>query len=123
MTGNLTRDPEIKILPSGKVVCGFTVADSYKPNRDAEETTTFIDVVLWGTLAENFANTVKRGQRVIVEGRINQRSWETKDGEKRTKLELIGESAGPDLRWQAGSVTKAASNERPARDAFDDEPF
>jgi len=130
VTGNLVRDAELKFTNSGKAVCNFTVADSYKPNRDAEEQVVYMDVVMWGSLAENFVSSLKKGQRVICEGRVQQRNWETDKGEKRSKYELVADSAGPDLRWQTAEVhhrttngSAGTSESRPFRPQFDEEPF
>jgi single-strand DNA-binding protein len=125
VVGNLVRDPELKFTNSGKAVCSVTVADSYRANREAEEKTTFMDVTLWGTLAENFADSLRKGNRVFCEGRVQQRRWETPEGEKRTKLELVADNAGPDLRFARASLTNNDQrSETPDHAIIDDEsPF
>ena len=120
VTGNLVRDPELKFTNSGKAVCGVSIADNYKSAKDAEPEVTFIDVVVWGTLAENVAGSLKKGQRVFCEGRVKERKWETQEGQKRTKLELIADVMGPDLRWQSVIVDKAKA---PSKPEFDEDPF
>ena len=122
ITGNLVRDPELKFTTNGKAVCEVTIADNYKANKDAEGQVSFVDVTLWGTLAENFSNSMKKGQRVFAEGRVQQQSWE-KDEVKHTKLKVVADSAGPDLRFNVVTVQvgNVASPNIPR--AFDDEPF
>ncbi len=89
--GRLTKDPELRQTPNGKSVASFSMAlnRSYK-GADGEwvEDTDFIDVVAWGPLAERVEKYVKRGQRLFVEGRLSQRSWE-QDGQKRSKVEVV----------------------------------
>ncbi len=126
VVGNVTRDPELKFVNSGKAVCSFTVADSYRPRKDAEEQVVFVDCVLWEKLGENFANSVKKGQRVFVEGRMQQRNWETDEGQKRSKMELVGEFAGPDLRWQTAEVHHVVAPKADGfvpKGGFSDDPF
>ncbi len=122
VTGNLVRDPEIKFTNSGKAVCEITIADNYKPNKEAEDQVSYVDVTLWGTLAENFANSMKKGQRVFAEGRVQQQNWE-KDEVKHSKLKLIADSAGPDLRFQTANVTNVGKRESAPARVFDEEPF
>lgn len=119
VVGNLTRDPELSFTNKGTALCKATVADSYRANKDADEEVSFIDVTLWGTLAENFAD-LKKGNRVFVEGRIRQENWETDDGQKRSKLKLVAESAGPDLRFTKVTLTNVGK--RTVSDP-DDSPF
>ena len=76
-----------------------------------KEETSFFDVVTYGTLAENVSESLTRGARVLVQGRLEQRSWETQDGDKRSKIEVIADEVGPSLRWATADVTK---NERRA---------
>lgn len=119
VVGNLTRDPELSFTNKGTPLCKATVADSWRANKDADEEVSFIDVTLWGTLAENFAD-LRKGNRVFVEGRIRQENWETDDGQKRSKLKLVAESAGPDLRFTKVTLTNVGK--RTVSDP-DDSPF
>lgn len=105
--GNLVHDPSMKFANSGTAICEVTVADNYKRNRDAEEEVTYIDVVLFGSLAENIADSLHKGDRVIFDGRLQQQNWETKEGDKRSKLKVIADNFGPDLRFHVANVTKA----------------
>lgn len=101
-TGNLTRTPELRFSQSGTAMCTFTVAENRK--RGDEEQTSFFDVVAFGSLAENVAESLSRGQRVVVMGRLEQRRWETPEGDKRSKIEIVAEAVGPDLRWATCDV-------------------
>jgi single-strand DNA-binding protein len=115
IVGNLTRDPELRFTPSGQATATFGVAVNRRwQNRQTqewEEATSFFDVVSWGQLAENAAQSLTRGTRVLVSGRLDQRSWESQEGEKRTKIEITADEIAPSLRWATVSVTK---NERRA---------
>lgn len=125
VTGNITTDPELKFTNQGLAVLNFTVADNYKRNKDADEEVTFIAVTLWGTLAENFSNSISKGNRVFVEGRVTQQNWETESGEKRSRLNLTADSAGPDLRFHTAVPEKAQtkSGGNPNSPAPRDEDF
>jgi single-strand DNA-binding protein len=113
IVGNLTRDPELRFTPSGQATATFGVAVNRRwQNRQTqewEEATSFFDVVSWGQLAENIAQSLTRGARVVVSGRLDQRSWENQEGEKRSKIEITADEVGPSLRWATVTVTK---NER-----------
>jgi single-strand DNA-binding protein len=103
LIGNITRDPELRFTPSGQAVATFGLAVSRRwQNRQTqawEESTSFFDVVCWGSLAENVSDSLPKGARVVVTGRLDQRSWETQDGEKRSKIEVVADEVGPSLRW------------------------
>ena len=89
ITGNVTRDPELKFLNSGSAVLSFGVAvnRSWKDSNDEwKEEVSFFDVTAWQDLAENVGDTIAKGDRVIVTGRLQQRTWETDDGDKRSKI-------------------------------------
>jgi single-strand DNA-binding protein len=113
LVGNITRDPELRFTPGGMAVASFGLAVNRRiQNRQTqewEERTSFFDVVSYGTLAENVSESLQRGSRIMVQGRLEQRSWETQDGEKRSKIEVIADDIGPSLRWATADVTK---NER-----------
>ena len=113
IVGNLTRDPELRFTPSGQATASFGVAVNRRwQNRQTqewEEATSFFDVVCWGQLAENAAQSLTRGARVVVSGRLDQRSWETQEGEKRSKIEITADEVAPSLRWATADITK---NER-----------
>jgi single-strand DNA-binding protein len=111
VTGNITRDPELRFAASGNAQVTFGLAVNRRwQNRQSqewEESTSFFDVVCWGSLAENVADSVAKGTRVVVSGRLEQRSWETTDGEKRSKVEIIADELGPSLRWATAKVQKS----------------
>lgn len=108
--GNATRDPEKKYTPSGSAVATFGVAVNRRwQNRTTnewDEAVSFFDVVAWDELAENVAESVQKGTRVVVAGRLDQRSWETQDGEKRSKVEIVADEIAPSLRYATAVVTK-----------------
>ena len=113
LTGNVTRDPELRFTPNGQATASFGLAVNRRwQNRQTqewEETTSFFDVVCWRELAQNAAESLSRGARVIVSGRLEQRSWETDGGERRSRVEIIADELGPSLRWATAQVVK---NER-----------
>ena len=113
IVGNITRDPELRFTPTGQATASFGVAVNRRwQNRQTqewEEATSFFDVVCWREMAENASESLSRGSRVIVTGRLDQRSWETHDGDKRSKVEIVADEIGPSLRWATAQVTK---NER-----------
>jgi single-strand DNA-binding protein len=113
IVGNLTRDPELRFTPSGQATASFGVAVNRRwQNRQSqewEEATSFFDVVCWGQLAENSAQSLSRGSRVVVSGRLDQRSWENNEGEKRSKIEITADEVAPSLRWATVQITR---NER-----------
>jgi single-strand DNA-binding protein len=148
LVGNVTRDPELRFTPTGQPTTTFGLAVNRRwQNRQTqewEEATSFFDVVCWRELAENASESLHRGARVIVTGRLEQRSWETSDNEKRSKVEVVADELGPSLRWASAVVTKnerkgpgeggggrpATSSNRPsapeaepAYSSYDEEPF
>lgn len=113
LVGNVTRDPELRFTPSGQAVASFGLAVNRRwQNRqtnDWEEQTSFFDIVCWAQMAENVSESVTKGMRVMVNGRLEQRSWETETGDKRSKVEVVADEVGPSLRWASAQVDK---NER-----------
>ena len=108
IVGNATRDPELRYLTSGTALANFGVAVNrrYQKNGEWEEEVSFFDVVCWRELADNVSETVSKGDRVIVTGRLEQRSWETQDGDKRSKVEIVADEVGPSLRWATAQISK-----------------
>jgi single-strand DNA-binding protein len=110
LVGNVTRDPELRYTPSGQTVATFGLAVNRRwQNRQTqewEEQVSFFDVKSWSGLAENVAESVQRGTRVIVTGRLEQRSWETDNGDKRSKVEVVADEVAPSLRWATATVQK-----------------
>ena len=113
LVGNVTRDPELRFIASGQANCSFGLAVNRRwQNRQTqewEEATSFFNVVCWREMAENVAESVTKGSRVVVTGRLEQRSWETDQGEKRSVVEVVADEIGPSLRWATAQVTR---NER-----------
>lgn len=113
LVGNITRDPELRFTPGGQPTASFGLAVNRRwQNRQTqewEEATSFFDIVCWQSLAENVSESLHRGARIVVTGRLDQRSWETNDGEKRSKVEVTADEIGPSLRWASVAITK---NER-----------
>ena len=110
IVGNLTDDPELRYTPNGAAVAKFRVAVNRRYKDQSGEwkdgDTSYFTVNAWRTLAENVAETLTRGANVIVVGRLQQRSWETQDGEKRTVIEIEADEVGPSLRWATAKVEK-----------------
>ena len=107
--GNVTRDPELRYLNSGTALASFGVAwnNRYKDrNGEQVEDTSFFDVTCWRDLADNVAESISKGDRVIVYGKLEQRSWETQEGEKRSKVEIVADEVAPSLRWATAQVNK-----------------
>jgi single-strand DNA-binding protein len=146
IVGNITRDPELRYTPSGQanVRLGVAVNRRWQDRNSGEwqEATSFFDVIAWRELAENVNESLKRGTRVIVTGRLEQRTWE-QEGNKRSVVEIIADEIAPSLRWATAKVEKtdrrngdqggggggsgygrsAPSSEPPPYDDFGDEPF
>ena len=115
LVGNLTRDPELRYTTGGRGVASFGLAVNrrYQQNGEWQEDTSFFNVVAWGDLGENAAASLTKGNRLIVTGRLQQRDYETREGEKRNVIEVIADDLGPSLRWAQAQV------ERIARDSGD----
>lgn len=112
VVGNITREPELKFLGSGNAAVKFSIAvNKRKKGKDGEyeESTSFFDVQAYGTLAENLANSVQKGNRVVVTGEIEQRSWDDKEGNKRSTVEITASEVGPSLRWATAEITRNPS--------------
>jgi single-strand DNA-binding protein len=94
LMGNLTRDPELRYTPNGSAVASFAIAVNrrYKVENENREETSFFDIVFFGKRAETIAEYMKKGRPILVEGRLQQRRWETDDGQKRSKVEVVGEN-------------------------------
>ncbi len=140
--GNLTRDPELRFTPNGTPVAGFGLAVNrrYQNKKSGEwvEDTSFFNVTVWFKLAENCAESLSKGDRVLVSGRLSQRGWEDKDGQKKSVVEIIASAVAPSLEFAScrieknpkmdtGSVTsstKAKNSEKEELDFTDEDiPF
>ena len=107
--GNLTRDPERRSLPSGDPVCNFSVATNryYTTQGEKREETEFHNIVLFGKLAETASQYLKKGSMVLIEGRIQTRSWDSQDGKKNYKTEIVGERMQLGPRREGATPTPA----------------
>ena len=145
LVGNCTRDPELRFTSSGQAVATFGLAVNRRwQNRQTnewEEQVSFFDVKCWAQMAENVAESVTKGTRVVVSGRLDQRSWETQDGDKRSKVEIVADEVAPSLRYATAQVVRnerrdggdfqgggggggrSVANEPPAGYDMDEEPF
>lgn len=148
VVGNITRDPELRYTPTGQSNTRFGVAVNRRwqdrSSGEWQEATSFFDVVCWRELAENVSESLPKGSRVIVTGRLEQRSYDDRDGNRRSVVEIIADEVGPSLRWASAEVRKndrrdgggggggggrpqpqaqAPGGEKPAYDEFGEEPF
>ncbi|MFA5565050.1 MAG: single-stranded DNA-binding protein [Acidimicrobiia bacterium] len=140
VVGNVTRDPELRFTPGGMAVATFGLAWNRR-KQDGEDEVSFFDITCFRQLAENVAESINRGSRVIVYGSLSQRSWETEDKQRRSKVEIIADDVAPSLRWATANIAKnersdgggmrsgggsgsgySVPNEPPAYD-MDEEPF
>ena len=113
IVGNVTRDPELRYTPSGAANASFGVAVNRRwrdsQSNDWKEQVSFFDVVCWREMADNVCESLSKGTRIVVTGRLEQRSWEDSDGNKKSKVEIRADEIGPSLRWASAEITK---NER-----------
>lgn len=112
IVGNVTREPELRFTPSGQANTRFGLAVNRRWQDRAgewQEAVSFFDVVVWREMAENVSTSLQKGSRVIVTGRLEQRSYETQDNQKRSVVEVIADEVGPSLRWATVDVHR---NER-----------
>ncbi len=110
ITGNLTRDPELRFTPSGvaKAQLGVAVNRRWRNRQTGEweEDTSFFNVICWRDMAENVGESLSQGARVIVTGRLDQRTWETEQGDRRSVIEIVADEIGPSLRWATTEIHK-----------------
>jgi single-strand DNA-binding protein len=124
LVGNLTRDPELKFLNSGLATVKFSLAVNrkFKDNRGEEkEQTSYFDCSALGSIAENIATSLKKGERAIVQGRLEQRTWDTPEGEKRSAVEVKVEACGADLRFAVTSTSRIPNQASPKRAVLHEE--
>jgi single-strand DNA-binding protein len=121
LVGNITRDPELRFTPSGQANATFGLAVNRRwqdrQSGEWQEKVSFFNVVCWREMAENAATSLGKGTRVLVTGRLEQRTYETQEGEKRNVVEVIADEIGPSLRWAEAQVTR---NERRTGDGGGD---
>jgi single-strand DNA-binding protein len=110
IVGNLTRDPEIRYTRDGQATTSLGVAVNrrwqHRDSKEWEESTSFFDVVCWRELAENVALSLTKGARVVVTGRLEQRSWETEEGDRRFKVEIVADEVSASLRFATADLHK-----------------
>jgi single-strand DNA-binding protein len=128
MIGNLVGDPELRYTPSGQAVATFRIASTPRTyDKQANEwkdgDSLFLSVTVWRQQAETVCESLQRGMRVIVNGRLKQRSYETKEGEKRTVYEVEAEDVGPSLRNASAKVTKSERTRAESRPAAQSDPW
>ena len=126
IVGNVTRDPEIRYLSGGSPLATFSIAVNHRFQKQGEwtEETSYFDVTAWRDLAENVTNSISKGNRVVVIGRLDQRTWETDAGEKRSKIEIVADEVAPSLRWAVVQIERSQGKKVSAAPvAHDDEPF
>jgi len=126
VVGNLTSDPELRYTQNGLAVANFTIASTPRnfdraSNEWKDGEALFLRASVWREFAEHVASSLTKGARVIATGRLKQRSYETKEGEKRTAIELEVDEIGPSLRYATATVSRAASSGRGG--AVSDEPW
>jgi single-strand DNA-binding protein len=111
LIGNLVEDPELRFTPSGVPMARLRLAVNRRwrdNNGDWQEDTSFFGGTVWREQAESVAESLQKGARVIVTGRLEQRSWETPDGDKRSVVEIAIDEVGPSLRWATATVTRTS---------------
>ncbi|HAS55312.1 MAG: single-stranded DNA-binding protein [Nitrospirae bacterium GWC2_57_13] len=117
LLGNLTRDPEVRYTPNGAAVASFAIAVNrkYKQGEETKEEVSYIDIVVFGKQAESCGQYINKGDSVLVDGRLQQRRWETEDGQKRNKVEVVAQSVHfmPKRSWsgQPGQGGQAGQSE------------
>lgn len=126
--GNLTADPELRFTPAGAAVANFTVASTPRSFDKAsgewkDGDALFLRCSVWRQAAENVAESLTRGARIIVSGRLVQRSYETKEGEKRTVMELQVDEVGPSLKYAMAKVNKVSRDGAASASSSADDPW
>ncbi len=145
VVGNVTRDPELRFTQGGMAVANFGIAWN-KKKADGEEEVSFFNVSCFRQLAENVAESISKGSRVVVYGMLQQRSWDTPDGDRRSAVEIIADDVAPSLKWASaeirrnefrgdggqgggnqggggGGQSRPAANQAPPAYDMDEEPF
>lgn len=113
LVGNLCDEPALKFTNSGSAVCDMRIAVDRWRGPDKESEVSYYDVVAWQSLAENVAETLHKGMRVVVVGRMEQQRWEDKDtGDNRSKVVVVADEMGPSLRWSTAVVNRLARTTR-----------
>ncbi len=105
VVGNVTRDPELRFTQGGMAVVNFGIAWNKRRN-DGEDEVSFFDVTCFRQLAENVADSLTKGARVVIYGTLSQRSWENQQGERRSKVEILADDVAPSLKWASAEITR-----------------
>jgi len=105
VVGNVTRDPELRFTQGGMAIATFGVAWN-KKKQDGEEEVSFFDVTCFRKLAENVAESITKGMKVIVYGNLRYHAWDGNDGQRRSKVEIVADDVAPSLRWASAQVTR-----------------
>ena len=108
LVGNIVRDPELRFTANGKAVANFGIAVGrrFQVNGEWQEQTSFFNITAWGELGENAAASLSKGVRIVVTGRLEQREFTTREGDKRTAIDVIADELGPSLRWATAQVER-----------------
>ena len=119
LIGNITKDPELRFTATGQATANFGLAVNRrwqnKQTNAWEETVSFFNIVAWRELAENCGESLRKGTRAMVTGRIEQRSWENAEHEKKTIVEIVADEIGPSLRWATAQVSRNERTSAPSQ--------
>ncbi|HTG01473.1 MAG TPA: single-stranded DNA-binding protein [Nitrospirota bacterium] len=123
LMGNLTRDPEVRYTPNGIAVASFAIAVNrkYKQGEETKEEVSYIDIVVFGKQAESCGQYINKGDSVLIDGRLQQRRWETEDGQKRNKIEVVAQSVNFMPKRSSSGGGQAHGHAEPAPDVPVDE--
>lgn len=118
VSGNVTRDVELRFTGGGRAVASFgiAVARRFQVNGEWQEQTSFLNVVAWGSLGENVAASLSKGSRAVVTGRLEQRSYETQDGDRRSVTEIVADDIGASLKWARADIERTSRSSQPRQD-------
>jgi single-strand DNA-binding protein len=125
ITGNLTDDPEVTFTPNGAAVCNFRVAVTARIKdgdgwKDGD--TSFFRITAWRDLATHIGDSLSKGDRVLVQGQLRMRAWETPEGDKRQVVEVQADEVGPSLRWATATPERATKTNTKGGGQFNDDP-
>lgn len=123
LLGNLTRDPEVRYTPNGIAVASFAIAVNrkYKQGEETKEEVSYIDIVVFGKQAESCGQYIGKGDSVMIDGRLQQRRWETEDGQKRNKVEVVAQSVHFMPKRSSGAAASGAGQQEPMPEPSVDE--
>jgi single-strand DNA-binding protein len=123
ITGKLVRNPFLKFTSSGQPIADFSIATRRRwrdsATQEWQESTTYVEVTAWGDLARNAAESLREGHRITVNGRLEQRGWETQGGEKRSQLEIAAHDIAASMRFATMVITKAEQQDDQGEDEVD----